>query len=128
MPPANVAGGRTMESKHRITEIGSVAAGNFFAVIYALFGLIHALPIVFGAPDKVGVPVGYYFPPFELKLTLNLAASTPAMRLVAAGATVLGFTVSGWLSGAVTAFAFNVVAAITGGVPASFVPETRTEE
>jgi hypothetical protein len=116
------------ESTRRITEVEPVAIGNFFAVMYAVFGLIHAVPVLVGGPEKIGIPLGYYFPPFELKLTFNMAATTTTMRFLAAGATFIGFTVSGWLTGAVTALVFNAVAGLLGGISVSWQPERGKTE
>jgi hypothetical protein len=61
-------------------------------------------------------------PLFHLNLNFNLARSSGAFyNIFLCAAAVLSYAVTGWITGALTAVCFNVIAKQMGGIDAKYV-------
>lgn len=106
----------------RIISIRVEPPARILAIIYAFFGLGYYLFAAFTHAQYVTLPFGVVAPLVLLNFNLNLARSGNLLwEMVLFCATVLAYTLSGWLTGALAALCFNLVAKRIGGIDATYV-------
>ena len=74
------------------------------------------------------LPFGILAPLFHLNLNFNLARSGGVLyNIFLCVATVFSYALTGWITGAVAAACFNVIAKQTGGIDAKYVSVANDE-
>lgn len=92
------------------------------ALAYAVFGLTAFLVYAISGAASLTLPFGVLLPLFHLNVNLNLARSSNVIyNIFLCVAAVLSYAVTGWITGAVVALCFNVMAKQTGGIDAKYV-------
>jgi hypothetical protein len=98
------------------------------AIVYAVFGLGAFVIYAVSSAQFLTLPFGVLAPLFHLNLNLNLARSGGVLYNTFLGvAAVLSYALTGWITGAVSAVLFNVIARQTGGIDAKYVSVTSDE-
>jgi hypothetical protein len=101
----------------RVTPIARI-----LAIAYAVFGIVAFLQFAVSSVQYLTLPFGVVAPLVHLNLNLNLARSTNVYyNLFLCLASVVSYSLTGWLTGAVVALCFNQIAKYTGGVDAKYV-------
>jgi hypothetical protein len=103
----------------RIISIRVASVARIVAVVYAMIGLLVWLRFAFGSEQYLSFPLGLVAPLFNLNLNFHLERSSSVFYgLVMCIASVLSYSVTGWLTGAGAALCFNLVAKRIGGIDA----------
>lgn len=106
----------------RIISVRVEPVARIFASVYAVFGLIAWITYAVGTADSFTLPFGILGPLFHLNLNLHLARSREVLyNTFLCVSSVLAYGLSGWITGLVGAFCFNVTAKRTGGIDAKYV-------
>jgi hypothetical protein len=106
----------------RIISVRVAPGALVLTITYALFGLSAFLLYALSSADFLTLPFGVLMPLFHLNLNFNLARSSGAFyNIFLCAAAVLSYAVTGWITGALTAVCFNVIAKQMGGIDAKYV-------
>ena len=112
----------------RIISVRVSPVAKVLAVVYAVFGLSAFVTYAVSNAQFLILPFGILAPLFHLNLNLNLARSGGVLyNTFLAVAAVLSYALTGWITGAVAAVLFNVVAKQMGGIDAKCVSVTSDE-
>jgi hypothetical protein len=110
----------------RIISVRVAPVARILAIAYAVFGVCAFLVYAFGSGDFLTLPFGVLAPLVHLNLNLNLARSNGVLyNMFLCVSSVLSYGLTGWITGAVAAFFFNVIAKHTGGIDANYVVAVR---
>ena len=94
-----------------------------FSCIYAVVGLLAFIQYCYlDAMTQFTFPIGIIAPFVGFNFNLHIPREVTAAYAVGA---VLAYAVSGWISGMVGTYFFNLIAGVMGGIDARFV---KTEE
>ena len=110
----------------RIVSVHVEPVARIMAIMYAFFGLAAFLIFALTDAPYLTLPFGQVAPLIHLNLNFNLGRSTSVVyycfQCVAA---VLSYGVTGWLTGAGLALAFNLIARTLGGIEAKYFSTTE---
>jgi len=105
----------------RIISIRVAPVARIVAAVYAMIGLLIWLRFAFGSEQYLSFPLGLVAPLFNLNLNFHLERSSSVFYgLFMCIASVLSYSVTGWLTGAGAALCFNLIAKRIGGVDAKY--------
>jgi hypothetical protein len=112
----------------RIISIDWRPLAIVLAIAYAALGLSAFIAFAVGSDEKFVLPVGIVLPLFHLNLSLTLARSSDLFANVfqCMGA-VLGYALTGWITGIAVALGFNFIAKRLGGINAKYVSTVLDE-
>jgi hypothetical protein len=111
----------------RIISVRVSPVAKVLAIVYAVFGLSAFVIYAVSSAQFLTLPFGVLAPLFHLNLNLNLARSGGVLYNTFGVAAVLSYALTGWITGAVSAVLFNVIAKQTGGIDAKYVSVTSDE-
>ena len=112
----------------RIISVRVSPVAKVLAIVYAVFGLSAFVIYAVSSAQFLTLPFGVLAPLFHLNLNLNLAGSGGVLYNTFLGvAAVLSYALTGWITGAVSAVLFNVIAKQTGGIDAKYVSVSSDE-
>lgn len=101
----------------KILRFHVLSFSGLFAVLYAVEGLFIALRSVYQHADKILCPLGLVLPFLQYTVNLTLPSSTSWLWMVIASlACVVCYLVTGGISGAVVAVAYNLTSRFWGGI------------
>jgi ABC-type phosphate/phosphonate transport system permease subunit len=105
----------------RIISVRPEPVAKILTVVYAVFGLLSWLTFAFTGADRLTIPFGFIAPLFNLNLNLHLGRTGSVLwNAFYCLVDVLCYAISGWITGAIFASAFNFVAKRMGGVEAKY--------
>jgi hypothetical protein len=106
----------------RIVSVRLAPVTLILAILYAVFGLVAFAVYAVGTEESLTLPFGVLGPLFHLNPNLHLARSGGLLyNVFLCVSTVLSYGATGWITGGVGAFCFNVIAKQTGGIDAKYV-------
>lgn len=106
----------------RILGVRWEPVARVVAIIYGLFGVGAFCMSEFTQTSQLTLPVGILAPVIHLNFNLNVPRPGGVLAgLLAGAAEILAYAVTGWITGAATAFCFNVVCKQVGGIDAKYV-------
>jgi hypothetical protein len=112
----------------RIISVRVAPVARILAIAYAVFGLGAFLVYTFGRGESLTLPFGVLAPLFHLNLNLNLGRSSDVLyNMFLCVSSLLSYGLTGWITGAVAAVCFNVIAKHTGGIDAKYVVIVRDD-
>lgn len=95
----------------RIISVRLEPVARILSIVYAVFGLGAFFLFEFTGAQYLTLPFGVLAPVFHLNLNFNLPHTTSIAYTIFSGfAAVLAYALTGWLTGAIAALCFNVVA------------------
>lgn len=106
----------------RIVSVHPGAVAFVFALAYAFAGLVSFVAYAFSSLQTLLLPIGIVLGMFHLVFNIHVARSTDLLgNAFLCLSSVLCYAATGWISGAVVAVCFNLIAQKTGGIDAKFV-------
>lgn len=112
----------------RIISVRVSPVANVLAIVYAIFGLSAFLQYAVSNAQYLTLPLGILAPLFHLNFNFNLARSGGVLyNTFLAVAAVLSYASTGWITGAIAAVLFNVIAKQMGGIDAKYVSVASEE-
>jgi hypothetical protein len=95
----------------KLTHINVLDLAKAFASIYALLSVVAISAIVFGTNGSAASPLGLYLGPIHLSInwTFNHVHEHPTFLAMAIIGQLLGWALTGAISGAVLGVAFNSI-------------------
>ena len=106
----------------RILSVRVAPVARVLAIAYAVFGLVAFAQYAVGSADSLTLPFGLLLPLFHLNLNFSLPRSSDLIwNVFFCLAAVLSYTLTGWITGAVSAMCFNLICKQTGGIEAKYV-------
>jgi hypothetical protein len=112
----------------RIISVRVEPVARVLAIAYAVFGLSAFLTYAVSSAETLTLPFGVLAPLFHLNLNVNLARSNGVLyNIFLCVAGILSYALTGWITGAVAAVCFNVVAKYTGGIDAKYVSVAKED-
>ena len=105
----------------RIMSVRVAPIARILAIAYAVFGLVAFVQFAVSNVQYLTLPFGVVAPLLHLNFNFNLARSTNvSYNLFLCLASVVSYSLTGWLTGAVAAVCFNQIAKYTGGIDAKY--------
>ena len=99
----------TPESSQRIRSLAPPSLAKLFSMWYGFWSLFYGLTFVFADPKQLSIPLGLFIPfvRFQMHFDVNRAATFLGV-FVQAVAFVAFCTATGWFSGLLIAFGYNL--------------------
>jgi len=105
----------------RLISIRPSPVARIFAIIYTFFGLTALLLFAFSGAQYIKLPFGVVAPLFYLNINLSLARPDGVWSgAFLCLATILSYTVTGWITGIAVTVCFNFVAKRVGGIDSKY--------
>jgi len=103
----------------KILRFHVLSFSGLFAVLYAIGGLFFAFRSVSQHTDKILCPLGLVLPFLQYTINLTLPSSVSWLWAVIASLTCVAcYFITGGISGAVVAVAYNLTSRFWGGIKA----------
>ena len=112
----------------RIASIRISPVARIPAITYAAFGLIAFAGFAVGKSQYLTLPFGFVMPLVHLNVNFNLERSSNLLsNFFICIASILLWSATGAVTGAVAAMCFNLVSKWTGGIDAKYVSLSTSE-
>ena len=106
----------------RIIAVKAQPVAVILTILYATSGFVVWLWYAFTGAPSLKLPLGFLAPMLQLSLYLDVAKSSSILwNLLLCIASVISYAVTGWISGSIMAFLFNLVAKWMGGIDARYI-------
>src|SRR4051812_10865028 len=103
-----------------IRHINPMSAARFFLIAYGLVGAFASIQSALSNADTVYAPLGIASHYAWLKLDLHINLAPPYFHTIFLA--IFAYAVSGWISGFVFAYIYNLIAKYVGGIEVSENP------
>jgi len=118
-----------MKQDTRIISLRIAPVAKVLAIIYGVLGFAYVPTMLLIGAKEIVLPLGILGPFIFLSLNLHFALPTHFLTAVLSVVSAsLCYGITGWLTGAAVALAFNFVARLMGGVEASVLVKSSETE